>query len=160
MKISHLNDGVDHINIYSAGKTQLGKCLSNFTFCNLPTEDGYFCSVEGYWFWLIAGENCSQREILRELYGIEARKKGKELCQSDEWPSPLKLHEFKNKILKSFRIKIDYNPIIKEMFIKSELPFTHYYNFNGKVIIPKKCKWMIQGWENIRKELKCQKEKI
>lgn len=154
MKISHLNDGVDHINIYSSGKTQLGKCLSNFFFAPFVVEeDGCFSSIEGYWFWLLVPEGAPERENLRDLYGFNAKKLGQSLAGGD-WPRPLKLNEFKAKIKRSMRCKIEQNEVIKEMLIKSELPFYHYYVFNGKIIKPKGCKWICDEWENIRKELK------
>jgi hypothetical protein len=43
------DDGITHINIYSKGKTELGRWLSNFTYHPIETEDGKFDSVEGYW---------------------------------------------------------------------------------------------------------------
>ena len=44
-------DGIDHINIYSKGKTSLGRWLSNFAKSPIETEDGHFDSIEGYWYW-------------------------------------------------------------------------------------------------------------
>ena len=34
------DDGITHINIYSQGKTQLGRFLSNFEPSPIETEDG------------------------------------------------------------------------------------------------------------------------
>lgn len=45
-------DGIDHINVYSQGKTKLGRLLSNFA--NTPFEIpglGRFQSVESYWYY-------------------------------------------------------------------------------------------------------------
>ena len=43
------NDGVTHINVYSQGKTSIGRALSNFSPLgfNHP-KHGHFESVEGY----------------------------------------------------------------------------------------------------------------
>lgn len=153
MKYNPLNDGIDHINIYSKAKTQLGKCLSNFDLCWLVTEDGPFNSLEGYWYWLIVPEDGPEREILRDLWGFDAKKHGQMLTGGD-WPAPLHLKGFKDKIKRAMRNKIDQNPVIKEMLIKSELPFTHYYVFNNKCFKAKGCKWILDEWEKIRKELK------
>ena len=46
--INPQNDGVDHINIYSKGLTELGRFLSNFEHILITTEDGDFNSIEGY----------------------------------------------------------------------------------------------------------------
>ena len=50
MDYKPLNDGVDHINIYSRGKTQLGRMLSNFYLSpfNHPVYGG-FNTVEGFY---------------------------------------------------------------------------------------------------------------
>jgi hypothetical protein len=154
MKYAPLTDGTDHINIYSAGKTLLGKALSNFAFCTLVVpEDGAFNSIEGYWYFLLTPEDRQGREKLRDLWGFEAKKHGQNLVGGD-WPAPKDLNQFKVKIKLSMKCKIDQNPVIKEMLIKSELPFTHYYVFDGKCIRAKGCKWIIDEWERIRKELK------
>ena len=49
-------DGIDHINVYSRGKTALGRQLSNFasTPFKHPT-DGDFLTVEGWWYWTMTG---------------------------------------------------------------------------------------------------------
>lgn len=154
MKYNPLEDGVTHINIYSKAKTQLGKCLSNFELCYLNTEDGPFNSIEAYWYWLLLdGQDCPEREILRDLWGYDAKKHGQTLVNGD-WPAPVNLNSFKDKIKRSMRNKIDQNDVIKDMFLKSELPFTHYYVFGNKVINAKGCGWIIKEWEKIREEMK------
>lgn len=40
------NDGIDHINIYSKGKTELGCLLSNFAFSPFTINNDTFPSVE------------------------------------------------------------------------------------------------------------------
>ena len=67
-------DGITHVNIYSQGKTKLGKWLSNFSHTPIDTEDGHFESIEGYWYWLVT-DNIN-KDILRGLYGYEAKKPG------------------------------------------------------------------------------------
>lgn len=49
-------DGVTHINIYSKGKTELGRWLTNFSYSpfNHP-EYGKFLSMEGFWCWVSTG---------------------------------------------------------------------------------------------------------
>ncbi len=154
MKYTPLTDGADHINIYSNAKTQLGKLLSNFTFCTLVTEeDGAFSSIEGYWYWLLAPINNFDREKLRDLYGFEAKKVGQNLIGGD-WPKAQDLNLFKTKIKQSMKLKLEQNPVIKEMFIKSELPFTHYYVFDNRIVKAKGCKWILEEWERLRKEMK------
>ena len=50
--INPKQDGISHVNIYSQGKTELGRMLSNFYHYQVITKDGNFTSVEGYWYWL------------------------------------------------------------------------------------------------------------
>jgi hypothetical protein len=44
--IDYKKDGIDHINVYSKGKTPLSRFLSNFAEADLETEDGNFASIE------------------------------------------------------------------------------------------------------------------
>ena len=68
------------------------------------------------------------KEILRNLYGYEAKKIGKELKEGFKVVDP----DFKEKIMEAIRLKIVNNDEFYYLFVNSELPFLHYYNFNGK----------------------------
>lgn len=98
-------DGIDHINVYSKGKTALGRFLSNFAQVDLETKNGNFSSVEAYWYWLtcpaFVDPRCYEcdgagvvavgqgnqtdfgpcticnRDSLRELFGVEAKNRGR-----------------------------------------------------------------------------------
>jgi len=139
-------DGITHVNIYSQGKTELGRMLSNFYHYKINTKDGEFNSVEGYWYWLGIKE-CNEKEVLRNLYGYDAKKIG----------NNLKTHfnnrhdnEFENKILNAIWIKVKNH---KHLFLckAGQLPFEHYYNFNGKIVnVKKKYLWMIKGIDTMR----------
>ena len=134
-------DGVDHINIYSQAKTGLGKFLSNFTYSPFEhPEDGSFLSIEGYWYWL----GCKNEE-LRHLYGFMAKKVGRENGSPDYMDDT----EFKRKIKTAILIKIK-NSNFLNIFIESSLPFAHYYNYKGKVVVPKEGLWVIEYIENLR----------
>lgn len=147
--IDETQDGITHINIYSQGKTELGRMLSNFYKFPVGTVDGNFCSVEGYWYWL-GIEECEEKEVLRTLSGYQAKKTGSELRKKfDSRSDP----EFENKILKAIWYKVRRKA---EMF-KSEaasLPFEHYYSFGGKIIdVKDKYPWMIDGIEKMRQHI-------
>lgn len=143
-------DGVTHINIYSKAKTRLGFLMSNFA--RMPIEipkDGFFTSMEGYWYWLRIAPSLD-REQLRLLYGFEAKKKGRELGGKDRYFDA----EFENKIKTALEIKVNTHIELQERLqYCPNLPFTHYYVFNNKVIEPKEGKWIIDWWEEKRKEL-------
>lgn len=140
-------DGVTHINIYSQGKTELGKMLSNFYKYKIITKDGDFNSVEGYWHWL-GIEDCKEKEVLRTLYGYNAKKIGNDL----------KSHfnkrfddEFEKKILNAIWYKVKRNTHLFNAD-NALLPLEHYYNFGGKVVdVKEKYIWMINGIEKMRK---------
>lgn len=120
-------DGKTHINVYSKGKTKLGRMLSNFHELPVETIDGEFSSIEGYWYWLGAAR-VDEREALRELSGYDAKEIGRLLQDEDE-----KIDEdlFRSKIKRAIWGKIVQDPII-DSFISSDLPFEHYYVYGGQ----------------------------
>jgi hypothetical protein len=147
MKYLPKDDGITHINIYSRGKTELGRLLSNFAFTPFECSDGKFNSVEGYWYWLLGA-----RDSIRNLSGFTAKKIGREDAEKNI-PKYSK-QEFETKIKKAFRAKLQANLELKELFIGSSLPFDHYYVVNGKRIDADKHYWQIEYWEILRENLK------
>lgn len=134
------NDGLDHINVYSRGKTQLGRLLTNFA--HTPFEHpsrGRFSSMEGYWYYVSTGE---QHEVLRTLYGSQAKSVGKALCKVD-------CDGFESIIKTGIRAKLIHNPHILCMLIDNELPLAHYYVFGGKVVHAG-YEWINEYYEEVR----------
>lgn len=135
------NDGVDHLNIYSRGATHLGRVLSNFSHTPFThPQYGHFESLEGFWYWLRSG---MRHEVLKELWGFEAKREGrlyeKVICDN-----------FQEEIKKAIQLKIEQTPYLKERFIKSNLPFKHYYNYGGKVVEPKDSQFIIEFLDELR----------
>lgn len=62
-------DGVTHINIYSKGKTELGRMLSNFTSFPIELDGQRFNSIEGVWFYFATTEAAPERNKLKTLSG-------------------------------------------------------------------------------------------
>lgn len=143
-----INDGIDHINIYSKGQTKLGIFLSNFTTAPIKTKDGIFNSIEGYWYWL--GSDKPEREALRKLSGFAAKQFGRDIRAKD-WQDS---NDFKNKILEAIQIKIEGYPKYKELFLENELPLTHYYVYGDKVVDVPNAQWILDGIEEIKNRLK------
>lgn len=146
-------DGITHINIYSKGKTELGKLLSNFSYSPIKTEDGWFASVEGYWYWLLSDHN--DKECLRELWGFNAKAKGRELRSSnnsnEDW--------FKNKIKKAIEIKINNDKNLQDLLIRNNLPFDHYYVYETKIYNESiRAKWIIDWIDEISNNLKRERD--
>lgn len=144
-----IHDGLRHINIYSKGKTELGRLLSNLDYSPIVhPEYGKFASVEGFWYWLATGR---KHDELRSLYGFEAKKHGCKL-------KVIKAPDFHEQIRVMLELKVQQHKHIKDLLIKSELPFEHYYYYglpdNCKVILPNSRDWIIQQFEEIRQQLK------
>lgn len=141
------NDGIDHINVYSKGQTELGRFLSNFTYSVIKTDDGIFWSVEGYWYWL--GTDNPEREKLRYLAGFPAKQLGRKLRAKD-WQSS---DEFKSKILKAIKLKIENYPQYRKLLISNTLPFAHYYVYGDKIFNVPAAQWILDGIEKIKQEI-------
>jgi len=148
--IYYKEDGITHINIYSRGKTALGRFLSNFAHTPIEINGEKFESVEGYWYWLLADPVNDRRPDLKELYGYEAKKLGKSIRYHNEE----NIFEFRDKIYIAFLTKINKYPIFKITLIVSDLPLVHYYVFGNKVIEPRQHQWITDMWEKIRENLK------
>lgn len=167
--IDYKKDGIDHINIYSKAKTPLGKFLSNFAHAEIETEDGEFVSVEGYWYWLLCGNETKtvtrERESLRLVFGYDAKNLGRKILEA-HGPATIadgKLvtldekkvdsePDFQRKIKAAIKFKIENNPKYKTELAKCTLPFEHYYVFYGKVKEPSSHHWIIEYIDELRKE--------
>lgn len=141
------NDGVDHINIHSVGKTELGRLLSHFA--HTPFTHPYFgpfYSMEGFWYFARSGFVESR---LRYLSGFRAKQVGKDLDY--KW-----YKDFKEDIVAANYQKIIQRDNIRDLMIASELPFDHYYTFgpNSFHVTPQSTDWLVQGFEDIRLALK------
>jgi len=134
-----IHDGVDHINIYTKANTHLGTFLTNLANVRVPTEDGEFASLEGYWYWL-----STKDDRLRNLGGFAAKKLGKTLKREmgDE-------SVFRDKIYKASWAKLHTYPDCLKLFRESTLPFTHYYVYGGTAV-DANFKWIVEMWEIFR----------
>lgn len=141
-----INDGIDHINIYSKGKTHLGRMLTNFARTPFVL-DGYgrFESVEGLWYYAKTG---FQHEHLRELYGAKAKSEGKK-CGKVEFGG------FNELISLGIKAKLRQHPdILVELIDSGEKPLTHYYYYgdesNPKVYRPDQYDWITDIFRDVR----------
>lgn len=143
------NDGVDHINVYSKGRTQLGRELSNFAHVPFKHPDyGFFASGEAFWYWLSTGK---QHNELRRLYGATAKSVGIRLL-------PVKMDDatFKAMICDMLKLKVMQNRALHEAVRKSILPFRHYFvtDMAGVINEPPRHRWQMECLEEIRERLK------
>jgi hypothetical protein len=129
--------------VYSKGKTELGKWLTNFAHTPIDTVDGHFESIEAYWYWL--GTTHPDKDTLRPLYGFRAKELGRQL-KADDWQDS---DDFKDKIRAAIAIKLKRNPRMMDLLFNNSLPITHYYvygenSLNPKVIEPESGRWVIE----------------
>jgi len=139
------DDGVTHINVYSKGKTEIGRQLSNFA--NVPFEHpqyGHFSSIEGFWYWLSLGK---VRNDFRSLYGFKAKETGKivreEVKKLGKVPH---VENFEAQIKKAILCKITQSQNLIGLLKENKLPFTHYYHWGEgeklKVTYPEDYAWV------------------
>lgn len=136
-------DGETHINIYSKGKTEIGRWLSNFSYSPIQTQHGDFESIEGYWYWLT-----TLHGKLRTLHGFSAKKLGKECKKVREYPE----EEFKSYICKAIDAKLK----TRSKFVAESvnLPLEHYYEYGGKKVEKLEYNWITEHIEMRVKQLK------
>lgn len=169
------NDGIDHINVYTKGKTELGRLLTNLA--DVPLEHpkyGKFKSMEGLWYYLKTGRIFNE---FRNYSGFEAKKEGQKKMKSinrdqiknpdDEDKNELP-EEFKNDIVEGIKAKLRQNKHLLNLLIQSNLPLCHYYYYgeidkNPKVVYLPQHDWQIEAIEKIRdicqKDLKKKRKK-
>lgn len=124
-------DGIEHINIYSQGKTLLGRKLSNFAYSPFYLEKfGKFNSVEAFWFWLKCYlYNSTDYSELKTLDGYQAKKRGTEFFKPKEISHEDEI-KFQEIIKSAIRAKLKQNKSILNLLVDSDLPLEHYYVFN------------------------------
>lgn len=137
-------DGVDFINIYSKADTLLGRRMSNWARHDIDTSLGRFKSIEGLIFFLGSFNN-----DLRLLYGYEAKSKGEKLDRGIRLPEDI----FRGYILEAMH---DIAPSLPhdECFrvVEENIPLVHYYEYNGKRIVPTKWLWQVEEWNSLLKK--------
>lgn len=144
-------DGDKHLNIYSRGKTHLGRWLSNFTHSPFThPEYGKFESMEGFWYWASTGMN---HHNLKSVWGFKAKQVGR------EYPK-VKNDKFRGMIKSALRCKLTQHPDELERFLGNKLPLEHYYyygniqNQNTKIIVPPSGKMLIDILNELKEELR------
>lgn len=150
-----LNDGVDHINIYTKGKTILGKRLTNLSDDPVTVGVyGTFQCLEGFWYYYLTG--CIYPE-LKTMNGFQAKKFGKGI-RDDRIDKDGLTNDQKEVLKEAIRSKLRQNKDLLRLLIQSDLPLAHYY-FYGKEDNPKvhylsQYDWIVEEIERIRKVCK------
>ena len=149
------NDGIDHINIYSKGKTELGRLLTNLAPVSfIHPEHGRFECMEAFWYWYLTGR---KHDELKCLNGFQAKKQGQKFRNDREDVGGLTENQ-KKELLFAIRCKLNQNKHILTLMKNSELPFAHYYfycnEYNPKIIELPQYGWKIEYFEKVRNYLK------
>lgn len=156
------DDGVTHINVYSKGKTELGRLLSNFAHTPFEHyEHGHFSSIEAYWYWLSTGMKFDE---LRSLFGFNAKKVGLALRKATDEGSFVEIKNFNALIKQAILIKIETTPNLRELLHYSSLPLTHYYVWGSgsdyKITYPIQYNFLYEYMEIVRKWLNGEAHKV
>jgi predicted NAD-dependent protein-ADP-ribosyltransferase YbiA (DUF1768 family) len=117
-------DGVDHINIYSKGKTELGRLLTNFANTPFILDGVSFKSAESYWFYCKARRMDLPYEHFKDLDAYSAKSAGKKLAGEFEYTE-----EFKEEIRTGLKAKLRQNRHVLNLLVDSTLPLVHYYAY-------------------------------
>jgi predicted NAD-dependent protein-ADP-ribosyltransferase YbiA (DUF1768 family) len=146
-------DGVDFINVYSKGETEIGRRASHFAYSEFvhPTY-GAFKSMEAFWIWIkLKNPEDPAVQCLRDMVGYQAKAFGRTV-------ETVRVENFHEIIIAGNWHKFNQNPVLKQLMVESTLPFKHYYlSGNGQVTIrPLGYDWLMEGLEKIRKHLKLQ----
>lgn len=141
------DDGITHINVYSKGKTLLGRMLSNFSQYRILLEEGSFASIEAYWYWLLTGE-----ESLKEAHGFKAKSIGSRILKTKEPLMDTNSKEFQFKIRYAIWTKINTYPKIRNALMQCKLPMAHYYVYGDRATYAG-YEWITQAIEKMRLSL-------
>lgn len=138
------NDGVDHINIYTKGRTALGRTLTNFSHTPFAVPgEGNFASMEAYWYWRKSGKCHDQ---IRVLSGYKAKQVGVKL--------PVVFDEgFEEAIRNAHYWRLQCNPQLAYQLIQTTLPLVHYYVYGTgelKVVPAKGHEWQMDWLMELR----------
>lgn len=159
--LSPVNDGLDHINVFSRGKTPLGKKLTNFhrSYFEHP-KYGKFASVEAFWYFRLLLEHGIHSEEIKMTFGFSAKELGRKLLPVKDDDSDCSFSvEFKEDICEAVRCKLRQNKDILKELTYSTLPLVHYYFYgkdetNVKIVTVPQYDWIIDEISRVRKVMR------
>lgn len=148
-------DGVTHINIYSDGKTQLGRFLSHFAPAKVSHPVyGEFPTMENFWHYVKHGAKVPEFRTLSP-YIVKNRSKQYTVHAPND---------FDDMIRAMNKQKIESRPKALKAFIECDLPFDHYYMIHSKStgelikVRPREADKLVIMFESLRMELRKQYE--
>lgn len=152
-------DGIDHINIYIQGKTELGRALSmEYEKRFVHPVLGPFNSLTNYWAYVKSKSRSNVYRVRNASSCLTALKRNKDMRDTVE--------NFRAIIVRGCWYRVFGNPKLLELMKNSTLPFQMYYikkehESNGNLSVEYEVKvqhryswWLLNGFEEIRKALK------
>lgn len=127
------DDGVSHINIYTKGRTKLGRLLSHMSDLHVEIDNEHFHCLEGYWHFLRTGSIHTRFKILN---GFEAKRYAKTV--PTVWNK-----DFRTEFLKGIALRLEQNSVLINLLNETNLRLVQYHHHNGKVTVPKDTEWYI-----------------
>lgn len=119
-------DGIDHINIYTKGKTALGRALTNLSNYAFIYEGTMFQSMEAFWFYHKHQMQGLPFEGLPMMKGFDAKQFGKKHKQPFDYPV-----EFIDLMKEGMKCRLRQNPKLLRDLVDSHLPLVHYYAYGS-----------------------------
>ena len=140
-------DGEDHINIWEKAETPLGRFLAHGT--NTPFHHpvfGMFNNVECFWHYIRSEE---RDDRIRTMSNVSGKK------FSENFTS-VKVPNFYAVIMDTNWVKLKEYPDKMLALKENELPLEMYYLYknSGAAIRPMFAVWVLQGFEEIQRALK------
>ena len=140
-------DGIDHINIWHQGETDLGACLSLDSMIPFTHSIfGEFTTFTGFWHYIKTTE---RDDLLRGMWGRKLDEYAKRLTRYT-------VPNFQAIILDANWQRIQQHPPLMQAMAESTLPFDTY-SINPSTHLWKRApyyNWFIAGCEETRKALK------
>lgn len=159
------DDGLTHINVYSQGRTEIGRWLSNFEHTPLSLPEGEFMSLEAYYHYLKVQQSITlanqttatlpawtstHLERLKRQHGKRAQDVGRDLkrrlskfgVRIQNRPTD----QFVAAFEAALRQKLERNPVQHarlQSVLEDGLPLVHYYVLpDGSAYYLKRFDWL------------------
>lgn len=145
-------DGIDHINIYTKGKTELGRSLTNLSPYPLIHDGVRFHSMEAFWYYHKLRMLGLTYLHFSTMKGFEAKKAGAKIKEN---LSPEQFEEFKALMIDGMKCRLRQNRQLLQLLVDSDLPFKHYYGYGStaagwKIVELTRHDWQCELYEEIR----------
>lgn len=143
-------DGGDHINVASAGATQLGRALSlRYNRRFMHPLLGSFASVNNIWYFLLAETPSDEMRMINDHARLTSLVK----CSGGERRF---VENFRAMLIHSVWVMLLNHPDLMRMMAESSLPFDCYRRMSAKAL-PERFKftsWFVEGLNEVRLAIK------